>query len=155
MEKIKKRIEEIFSSMGIKPKEINTKKDNSSKKDQELIDVDISLNQEDAEWFLNESAMGMRALQHLVRLVLFKDIKNRPFLVLDINKHKQKAKRVLEEKALEVAQKVRREKKALSLEPMSAYERRLIHMKLAEQPDIITESSGEEPNRKIIIRPYP
>jgi spoIIIJ-associated protein len=38
---------------------------------------------------------------------------------------------------------------------MSAFERRIIHLKLAEQPDIVTESIGEEPERKVVIRLYP
>ncbi|MFZ5559578.1 MAG: R3H domain-containing nucleic acid-binding protein, partial [Patescibacteria group bacterium] len=57
--------------------------------------------------------------------------------------------------ALKVAQKVRRTKKPVILEPMSAYERRFIHLRLAEYPDITTESIGEEPERKVVVRLYP
>lgn len=57
--------------------------------------------------------------------------------------------------AYKTAKKAIRTKKPITLEPMSAYERRFIHLKLAEQPDIVTESIGEEPERKVVVRLYP
>src|SRR3989338_7508857 len=56
-------------------------------------------------------------------------------------------------KALEVANRVKVSKKAEALDPMSSYERRLIHVELASHPDLETESIGEEPERRVVIRP--
>jgi len=57
------------------------------------------------------------------------------------------------EKALEVAHRVRISKKAEALVPMSSYERRLVHVELASYADLETESIGEEPKRRIVIKP--
>ena len=154
MEKIKKIVEEIFQFMGIGDTGIEIKKDNSLK-DKEIVMVDIEVGPRDAKCFLDEGAVGLNALQHLMRILVFKGIIGRVFLVMDINGYKKERERTLTDLALKTAQKVRRAKKPIILEPMPAYERRFIHLKLAEQPDIVTESIGEEPERKIVVRLYP
>jgi spoIIIJ-associated protein len=154
MEKIKKIVEEIFQIMGIGDVDVEIKKDNSLK-DKEVLTVDIEVSSRDAKCFLDESAVGLNALQHLVRIIVFKGVIGRVFLVMDINGYKKERERILTDLALKTAQKVRRAKKPIILEPMPAYERRFIHLKLAEQPDIATESIGEEPERKIVVRLYP
>ncbi len=153
MEKIKKIIEEILEKIGIKVKEISVKKDNLSK-NKEVMEVNIEMSAYDADVLTRDNAEGLNALQHLARL-LFSREKTDAFLVLDVNGCKEKRKNELSEIAIETAKKVRRTKESITLEPMSAYERRIIHLKLAEQPDIVTESIGEEPERKLVVRIYP
>ena len=154
MEKIKKIIEEIFRVMGIEGVNIEIVRDNSLK-DKELLIVDIGIDSKDARYFLNDNAVGLSALQHLVRILAFKDIIGQTFLLIDINNYRKEREKFLTELATKIAQRVRRTKKSITLEPMSAYERRFIHLKLAEQPDIVTESVGEEPERRIVVRLYP
>jgi len=153
MEKIKKTVETIIEAMGFKIKDIAIKKDNLSK-DKEVMEVNIEMPSRDAENFIREGAEGLNALQHLTRLLLMKDNFGQ-FVVLDINNYKEARKNELNEIAIDAAKKVRRTKKPLTLEPMSAYERRIIHLKLAELPDIVTESVGEEPERRLVVRLYP
>jgi spoIIIJ-associated protein len=153
MEKIKKIIEITLRAMGLEAEEINVKKDNLSK-DKEVMDVDIKMSFRDADDFMKEGAEGLNALQHIVRLLFSKEGTG-SFLVLDINGHKEKRKNELNEIATEIAKKVRRTKESITMDPMSAYERRIIHLKLAEQPDIVTESIGEEPERRLVVRLYP
>jgi len=153
MEKIKKIIEKMLEAMGLEAQEINIKKDNLSK-DKEVMDVDIVMSVRDADSFMRDGAEGLNALQHIVRLLFSKETLG-SFLVLDINGHKEKRKNELNDLAIETAKKVRRTKSSITMEPMSAYERRIIHLKLAEQPDIVTESIGEEPERRLVVRLYP
>jgi len=153
MEKIKKIIETTLKAMGLEAEEIIIKKDSLST-NKEVMDVDIKMSFKDADNFMREGAEGLNALQHLVRLLFFKE-KTETFLVLDINGHREKRKNELNEIAIETAKKVRRTKESITLEPMSAYERRIVHLKLAEQPDIVTESIGEEPERRLVVRMYP
>ncbi|MFH1129459.1 MAG: R3H domain-containing nucleic acid-binding protein [Patescibacteria group bacterium] len=153
MEKIKKIIETTLKALGFEAQEINIKKDNLSK-DREVMDVDIIMDFRDADDFMRDGAEGLNALQHIVRLLFSKEATG-TFLVLDINGHKEKRKNELNDIAIEIAKKVRRTKESITMEPMSAYERRIIHLKLAEQPDIVTESIGEEPERKLVVRLYP
>ena len=108
-----------------------------------------------ANSFLGEGAVGLDALQHLARVSISREDIGQTLLLIDINKYRKKREDDLTELAVETAKKARRTKKPITLEPMSAYERRLVHLKLAEQPDIVTESIGEEPERKIVVRLYP
>jgi spoIIIJ-associated protein len=153
MEKIKKIIEKMFEIMGLEAKEIDIKKDSLSK-DKEVMNINIDMDVRDADIFMRDEAEGLNALQHLTRLLFSKEGTG-TFLSLDINGHKEKRKNELNDLATEIAKKVRRTKESVTLEPMSAYERRIIHLKLAEQPDIVTESIGEEPERRLVVRLYP
>jgi predicted RNA-binding protein Jag len=154
MEEIKDKIREVFKMMGIGGAEIETKKDNSSKGREHLL-VDIDLPFREARQFLEEEAAGLGALQHVLRQLISRKDFTKPLLVIDINRHKKEREKELTELANKAAQKVRRTKKPVMLKSMPAFERRFIHMKLAEQPDIVTESTGEEPERRVVIRLYP
>lgn len=154
MEEIKNKIKNVFKAMGIEGVEIETRKDNSFK-DREYLMVDIDLSFKDARQFLNEDAAGLGALQHVLRQMISRKDFTQPLLVVDINRHKKEREKELAELASKAAQKVRRTKKPVMFKPMSAFERRFIHMKLAEQPDIVTESTGEDPERRVVVRLYP
>ena len=76
-----------------------------------------------------------------------------PFL-LDVNNYQAKKIEELRNLARMSAQRVRYFKKEVEMRPMTSYERRIIHSTLAEYLDIETKSSGEDPNRKVIIKLY-
>ena len=154
MEEIQKIIKDIFQIIGFHEPEISIRMDNSLK-DKEIINIDISVSPKEADYFIKEKGEGLSALQHIVRLLVYKNFPSRPFLLLDINHYNEGRKNELIELALKAAKKVRRTKKTVILEPMPANERRIIHLQLAEQPDIVTESIGQEPERKVMIRLYP
>lgn len=154
MEKVKQITKEILQKMGINNAVIEIKKDNSLK-EKELIMIELDLPPREAKEFFEEKGVGLNALQHLLRILFFKNGFDQGFLLVDINGYKKEREKLLAELAQKTAQKVRRIKKPVILEPMSAYERRFIHLKLAECPDIVTESTGEEPERKIVVRLYP
>lgn len=154
MEQIKKKIEELLKLMNFNDVEIDVRKDNSLK-DKELSIVNIDMDLKQADYFLKENAAGLDAFQHLARVLISKEIISQTLLLIDINKYRKKRENNLKELAVETAKRARRTKKPVVLTPMSAYERRIVHLKLAEQPDIVTESVGEEPERKIVVRPYP
>jgi len=154
MEKTKKIVEELLGAMTINEARVAVKKDNSLK-DRELLKVEIELSPKEARYFFTENALGLNAFQRILRILVLKDSPSQAVLVADINNYRKKREKFLSELAVKVAQRVRRTKKPVTLEPMSAYERRFIHLKLAEQPDIVTESIGEEPERRIMVRLYP
>lgn len=154
MEEVKKIIKNLFRAMGLKEPEIKIKIDNSIK-GKEMANIALTVDSKEADYFIKDNSEGLNALQHLIRLLIFKENPAHAFLILDINSYKENRKNELVEIALEAAKKVRRSKKSLILEPMPAFERRIIHLKLAEQPDIVTESIGQEPERRIMIKLYP
>ena len=71
-----------------------------------------------------------------------------------LNDYKKSKAQYAIELARAALARVRNSQKAEALIPMSAYERRVVHMELASCPDIITESIGEEPQRRIVIKPF-
>lgn len=80
-----------------------------------------------------------------------KGIKNRVRVILDIENYKEKREKTLEELAEKIANTVIKTKKSVTLEPMQAYERKIIHSKLQDNDKIETTSIGEEPRRRVVI----
>lgn len=152
MEKIKQTIKELFKRIGINDIKIDIKKDNSTK-DRELLMINVLTEQ--ADFLLKDEALELNALQHILRLLVLRTVPDHNFIILDINNYKEKRQKLLEKLAEKIIKDIRKTKKSIVLDPMPAYERRIIHLKLAEQPDIVSESTGQEPERKIVVRPYP
>jgi len=154
MEEIKKKISDLLKVIGFKKFEIEIKKDNSFK-DKELLIINIETDDDQASEFLKENAIGLNAFQHLIRILISRQVVDQPFLLIDINRYKKNREKELEEIALRAVQKTKKTKKPVILDPMPAYERRFVHLRLAEYSDIVTESTGEEPERKLVVRLYP
>lgn len=104
---------------------------------------------------IGEGGQTLVYLQHLLKAILKKSIKDNFYINLDINGYKEKKTQYLKELASSVADEVALSRKEKILPPMPAYERRIIHLELAERTDVATESMGREPERRIMIKPYP
>ena len=105
-----------------------------------------------AHLLLGKNGQNLQALEHLVRTSVAKE-SPAVSVTIDINDYKRaKASQVLEIARQAVA-KVRSTRRAQALAPMSSYERRVVHMELASMPDIITESIGQDPQRRIVVKP--
>ena len=89
--------------------------------------------------------------QNILSAIAGKGIENRVRVILDIEGYKAKREKTLEDLAEKVAKTVIKTRKPIKLEPMQAYERKIIHSKLQENPKIQTISEGEEPHRRIVI----
>ena len=90
-------------------------------------------------------------MQFILNSIANKGNNSRIKVYLNIDNYKEKREKALEELAVKVSKTVLRNGKAITLEPMSAYERKIIHNKLQDVQYIRTHSVGEEPNRRIII----
>ncbi len=91
------------------------------------------------------------ALQSVLSSIASKGIQNRVRVILDIEGYKAKREKTLEDLADKVAKTVIRTKNPIKLEPMQAYERKIIHSKLQKNTRVETISVGEEPYRRIIV----
>lgn len=91
------------------------------------------------------------ALQNIFSAIAGKGIENRVRVILDIEGYKAKREKTLEDLAEKVARTVIRTRKPVKLEPMQAYERKIIHSKLQQNTRIDTTSVGEEPHRRIVV----
>jgi len=149
LEKIKKLTEKFFEKMGFEVEiEISGK--------EEVVSINLRPKKPpEAAILIGEKGETLFELQHLLKAILKKKIKGNFYLDLDINDYKKRKIEYLKELALSIAKEVALSGREKELAPMSASERRIIHLELAEKPDITTQSIGKEPYRRIIIRPYP
>lgn len=108
----------------------------------------------DARFLIGKNGQNLKAIEHVLRAMLVKSEKEGA-VVLDINDYKKSRANHLIDVAKQVVARVRSTQKAEALFPMSSYERRIVHMELAAYPDITTESVGSEPQRRVIVKPYP
>jgi spoIIIJ-associated protein len=147
IEKIKNEVEEFFKKMGVEVEiEILPQKD---------LTLPINLKTADFEILIGEEGKNLFAIQHLLKAILKRRINEEFYIDLDIAGYKKKKITYLKELAKSVADEVSLTKKERILEPMSAFERRIIHLELASRPDVTTESIGKEPKRRVVIKPYP
>ena len=103
---------------------------------------------------IGERGATLRSFQHLVRLAVSKQVGVPVRVDIDINQYKQKRAEFLADFARRIGERVRFEKRDIELEPMSAFDRRVIHSTLAEYTDLMTTSAGAEPHRFITVGPY-
>lgn len=95
----------------------------------------------------------LRDLQFIVRLIVSRKIGQWPNLVLDVEGYKARRVDGLQALAKRMADQVRQTRQPVVLEPMPAHERRIVHLALRDDPDVYTESTGEDEARKVQILP--
>ena len=104
---------------------------------------------------IGERGNNLSALEYLIKRLIYKKYGEEVKFTLDINDYRMRRLEDLKQDVKAAAKEVRIYKKEVPLRPMSSFERRIVHLLLAEYPDIATESIGQEPYRKVIIKPYP
>jgi spoIIIJ-associated protein len=95
----------------------------------------------------------LSALQHLVNLMLSKKMGDWTRVLVDVEDYRGRRERQLRDLAMRAAEHVVETGKMLQLEAMPALERRWVHIALRDNPDVATQSIGEEPNRRIVVLP--
>lgn len=94
---------------------------------------------------------SLYALENLLKVMANKQSENRVIVRLDIEDYKEKRVKILQELAAKKAKIVEKTGKIVTLEPMKAYERKVIHTFLQDNPKVETRSIGQEPKRRIVI----
>ena len=102
---------------------------------------------------IGKRGQTLDALQYLVSLVVNKGVEDYVHVKLDTENYRARRKATLENLAKNIAFKVKRSRRAVSLEPMNPYERRIIHSALQHDRFVTTHSEGEEPNRRVVVTP--
>ena len=113
--------------------------------------VYITLNGTSAGKLIGYRGETLNAMQTLLSSIASKDLDKKARIILDIENYRSKRKSSLEELADKLARTVIRTGKQVTLEPMSAYERKIIHNRLQDSLRVRTYSVGEEPYRKVVI----
>ncbi|MBI2450319.1 MAG: KH domain-containing protein [Candidatus Nealsonbacteria bacterium] len=147
LEKIEEAAREFFSKTGfsIDAIEINNTRDSA---------VFIGLKMDEPQILIGEGGQTLADIQRLLKIIINKKFgPELSFYVdLDINDYKKKKAEYLREMAKSTADEVVLTKAEKLLPVMSAYDRRVVHVELASRSDIITESIGDEPERRVIIK---
>lgn len=127
--------------------------------DEVLVDVSkdgntfkISIETKDERSLVGKDNEKFEALSHILKKILSKNIGEEFKIVIDVNNLKGKGDDALKAKASILAERARAFKKDIELDPMSSYERRVIHAFLEGSPSIRTESVGEGSQRRLVIR---
>lgn len=142
--KIKLLIESILEKMGIEGSVDFTKGADSPF---------FIVKTNEAGILIGEGGKNLLSLSHILKKIIIKNFENPPQFSLDINGYYTKRINDLKETAKMSAQRARFFKKEIELEPMNAFERRIVHECLGEYPDIKTESVGVEGrDRRIVIK---
>ncbi len=113
--------------------------------------LEISLSGEDAGFLIGYRGETMYAFQSIISTIANKGIDEKIRVWLDIEGYKEKRERTLQDLANRIARTVERTRKSVTLEPMQAYERKIIHSVLQDSKTVKTESIGEEPRRRVVI----
>ncbi|MGB9666493.1 MAG: protein jag [Candidatus Cryosericum sp.] len=102
--------------------------------------------------FLAKDQMSLSALQHIVNVVAHRDRESVPGIItIDVDGYVMRQREMLKRIAIDAALRVKREKQAVVLQPMSAKARRIIHVTLKDYPGITTHSEGRDPQRRVIV----
>ncbi len=113
--------------------------------------LNVNINNKNLGYLIGYRGETLYALQNIMTAIAGRGIDNKIRVILDIEGYKAKREKTLEELAEKVAKTVIRTKNPIKLEPMQAYERKIIHSVLQKNSKIDTTSVGEEPYRRIII----
>lgn len=113
----------------------------------------VEIKTKEAGFLIGQAGASLEALQYLARVLVSKKMKEPVQFTLDINNYRRHRAELLKELAVNIAKQALSQKVAVTLQPMSSYERRLIHLALANNSQINTESIGRGEERRVVVRP--
>lgn len=141
---LKELITEITKEMGITVNlEVRRREDN----------ITIKIFSDHNALLIGKNGTTIEALQTIVRQIIYNETNNYIGVVLDVENYKDKKVKNIEYLAKKVAREVAKTKVEATLDSMNSYERRIVHSILSEDKYVYTESTGEEPNRCVVIKP--
>ena len=121
------------------------------KYDEAENNMDVDLSGDDMGVLIGKRGQTLDSIQYLLSLVINKNMEDYIRVKVDTENYRQRRKETLENLAKNIAYKVKRTKRPVSLEPMNPYERRIIHSALQNDKYVTTHSEGEEPFRRVVV----
>jgi len=118
---------------------------------QHIAPILINLEGNDLSFLIGRKSETINALQYITNLIVGKKLNRWIPLQIDVQNYRVRRERELRKLARRIADQVVTSGRKQYLEPMPPNERRIIHIELRENPDVITESSGEDPHRKVVV----
>ena len=115
--------------------------------------ITLNVEGDDLGILIGRWGQTLSCLQYMVRLIVGHQTETWLPIIIDVEGYKQRRCNGLQDLALRMAEQVKQKREPFIMEPMPAFDRRIIHLALADHPDVITESSGEGEARRVVIRP--
>lgn len=137
-------LDKVFKAMNI-----DARAEVTYEKDEDNVTINVVGN--DMGVLIGKRGQTLDSLQYLTSLVINKNSEGYLKVKLDTENYRERRKETLENLAKNIAMKVKKTHKTVSLEPMNPYERRIIHSALQNDKYVETHSEGEEPYRKVVI----
>ena len=149
----KEALEEILRRMKLKA-HVELRSDvQQDEAESDIPPIALEVDGEDLGILIGRRGETLAALQYIMRLIVAHQQKARVPLTVDVEGYKQRRYGALRELALRLAQKAVSTKQSMTLEPMPADERRIVHLAVSVNPDVVTQSVGEGELRKVVIMP--
>lgn len=145
-EKVEKKLEKFLNQF---LKQISPDISYKIEKDKEYISIELF--GKEATRLIGYRGEALNSLQIILSNIASKDTESQVKVIVDIENYRNKRKKTLEELAVKIEKTVKKTGKKVTLEPMSAYERKIIHTKLQDSEYVKTYSIGEEANRRVVI----
>ncbi|MDO8569049.1 MAG: R3H domain-containing nucleic acid-binding protein [Dehalococcoidales bacterium] len=121
--------------------------------EESLASLTLDIKGDDLGILIGRRGQTLASLQYLVRLIVSQKTQTKLPIIIDIEGYKRHRWESLRSLALRMADQVKQRRIPFTLEPMPAFERRIIHLALADNPDVTTESTGEGEARQVVILP--
>ena len=137
-------LNEVFAAMNMQVK-MDVNYDEAGKS------MDIELSGDEMGVLIGKRGQTLDSLQYLVSLVVNREVEEYIRVKVDTENYRQRRRETLENLAKNIAYKVKKTRRPVSLEPMNPYERRIIHSTLQNDKYISTHSEGDEPFRRVVI----
>jgi spoIIIJ-associated protein len=115
--------------------------------------VNLEIKGEDLGILIGRRGQTLASLQYIVRLIVTRQTKAWTPIIIDVEGYKRRRYEALQALAWRIAEQVKSKGVPFALEPMPAFDRRIIHLALADHPNVTTQSSGEGEARKVVILP--
>lgn len=141
---IKEFLNQVFDAMGMEVEILVTKEDDEK-------NINVELKGKDMGVLIGKRGQTLDSLQYLTNLAVNKQSDSYVKIKLDTEDYRKRRRETLENLARNIAYKVKRTKRPVSLEPMNPFERRVIHSALQNDRYVTTHSEGEEPYRHVVV----
>ncbi|MDD3487048.1 MAG: hypothetical protein PHF35_01555 [Candidatus Moranbacteria bacterium] len=148
-EMLEKITEETLEKMTFRDFKINLQVEGGEDGENFFVNIETP----ESNLLIGQYGITLSALQHILRLLVRRRTEERFKFLVDVNNYLQQKTGSIAEIAVEAAKQAINERKPVVLRPMSAYERRLVHLELSGNENVKTESIGEGENRKVVVRP--
>ena len=150
-EAAKSVLERLLTEMGVVASVVLQAKASIEGEEGTTAPIALDIEGDDLGILIGRRGQTLSYLQHVVRLIVAHQTEAWVPIIIDVEGYKRRRYEALQSLAWRLAEQVKVRGVPFSLEPMSAYERRIIHLTLADHPDVTTQSIGEGEARKVVI----